>query len=451
MDYYAVLEISPDSSVDEIRKAYHKMALRYHPDKCQEEGSEEKFRNVVESYEVLSDSFKRRRYDLSRKLEDDYQFQLAPEILKFTKFFFSEENMKKFTHLKDSLTYEIKNFGINFNFDFMLHSFLNNIRNGRYQNLIDEYHNFNKFYEADTVNLNTSFENLKKKYQEKINRKKNEKPLGSETKPVQPETRIKKMDFINPTVFQGRCININVNVNLENIFQRDFKVAEIPVDVKCPKCMGLGVVKEEPNINRKNKNSRNKKKKNNSRKKQDTSYSDKKICSRCNGLTKIKETKSYIIDTSMDRMCYLEDYYMSLEEGYYDIIFNIKVKPHPLFYVDKKHRYDIFYKKEITIKEYYYGGCFNLPYLNGEDIEIKWDGWNNGKLENTLIYTNLGLYMIPDNNYVVKNQDSICQKEINLSNQRGNLYVKLILKIPILDTEKLENPLVSSIFSKISE
>ena len=42
MDYYAVLEISPDSSVDEIRKAYHKMALRYHPDKCQEEGSEEK-------------------------------------------------------------------------------------------------------------------------------------------------------------------------------------------------------------------------------------------------------------------------------------------------------------------------------------------------------------------------------------------------------------------------
>ena len=73
------------------------------------------------------------------------------------------------------------------------------------------------------------------------------------------------------------------------------------------------------------------------------------------------------------------------------------------------------------------------------------------KLENTLIYTNLGLYMIPDNNYVVKNQDSICQKEINLSNQRGNLYVKLILKIPILDTEKLENPLVSSIFSKITE
>ena len=53
-----------------LEKAYHKMALRYHPDKCTEKNAEEKFRNVVEAYEVLVDPVKRRRYDLSRKLDD---------------------------------------------------------------------------------------------------------------------------------------------------------------------------------------------------------------------------------------------------------------------------------------------------------------------------------------------------------------------------------------------
>ena len=88
MDYYEILGVKSNVNSCEIRKAYHKMALKYHPDKCQEEYSEEKFKNVVEAYEVLSDSVKRRRYDLSRKLEDSYKFTLSPDIFKFTKFFF---------------------------------------------------------------------------------------------------------------------------------------------------------------------------------------------------------------------------------------------------------------------------------------------------------------------------------------------------------------------------
>jgi molecular chaperone DnaJ len=60
-DYYEVLGVSKNASDDEIKKAYRKAAIKYHPDK--EGGSEEKFKEIGEAYEVLKDSQKRQRYD----------------------------------------------------------------------------------------------------------------------------------------------------------------------------------------------------------------------------------------------------------------------------------------------------------------------------------------------------------------------------------------------------
>jgi len=60
-DYYEILGIQKGASEDEIKKAYRKAAVQYHPDK--EGGDEAKFKEVSEAYEVLKDSSKRQRYD----------------------------------------------------------------------------------------------------------------------------------------------------------------------------------------------------------------------------------------------------------------------------------------------------------------------------------------------------------------------------------------------------
>lgn len=62
-DYYKVLGIAKTAKDDEIKKAYRKMALRFHPDKNKTIGAEEKFKEVAEAYEVLSDKKKRDIYD----------------------------------------------------------------------------------------------------------------------------------------------------------------------------------------------------------------------------------------------------------------------------------------------------------------------------------------------------------------------------------------------------
>lgn len=63
MDYYQVLGVKKTANKDEIKKAYHKLALKYHPDKNTDKNTDQKFRSVNEAYETLKDDQKRQIYD----------------------------------------------------------------------------------------------------------------------------------------------------------------------------------------------------------------------------------------------------------------------------------------------------------------------------------------------------------------------------------------------------
>ena len=64
-DYYQILGVSSEASAQDIKKAFRRLALRYHPDRNPDtpKQAEEKFKEINEAYQVLSDEQKRRQYD----------------------------------------------------------------------------------------------------------------------------------------------------------------------------------------------------------------------------------------------------------------------------------------------------------------------------------------------------------------------------------------------------
>jgi curved DNA-binding protein len=79
-DYYAVLGVSREASQDEVKRAYRRLARKYHPDVSKEANAEERFKEVQEAYEVLKDPEKRAAYDqVGRGFRPGQDFRPPPD------------------------------------------------------------------------------------------------------------------------------------------------------------------------------------------------------------------------------------------------------------------------------------------------------------------------------------------------------------------------------------
>ncbi|KAJ3415750.1 hypothetical protein HDV05_004214 [Chytridiales sp. JEL 0842] len=72
LDFYEVLQVPENASDDDIRKAYIKESLRWHPDRNPDPNSTSKFQNVASAYYVLSDKERRASYDRARRANEKY-------------------------------------------------------------------------------------------------------------------------------------------------------------------------------------------------------------------------------------------------------------------------------------------------------------------------------------------------------------------------------------------
>ncbi|MDK2819596.1 MAG: DnaJ domain-containing protein [Mycoplasmataceae bacterium] len=85
-NYYKILNVSPKSDINEIKKAYKILAMKYHPDRNSTISAEKKFRKITEAYDVLSNPTLKNSYDentttrnLDYKTEETMKLDSKPE------------------------------------------------------------------------------------------------------------------------------------------------------------------------------------------------------------------------------------------------------------------------------------------------------------------------------------------------------------------------------------
>ena len=107
-NYYEILGVDNNCDINEIKKAYKKLALKYHPDKNNgDKESELKFQEVAEAYAVLNDPNKRKMYDLTGEA-DDFQFNMGEDFDPFSLFNnIFKSHMDSFANMKYEKNFDL--------------------------------------------------------------------------------------------------------------------------------------------------------------------------------------------------------------------------------------------------------------------------------------------------------------------------------------------------------
>ena len=148
-DYYKILGIEKNATESEIKKAYRKLALKWHPDKNpnNKKEAEEKFKKINEAYSILSDKNKRNEYD-NGGMNFDFKGFNADDI--FKDFFGGKDPFSEFFKFDDDIGINFGGFGNNFD--------------GKFSNSFSSTRSFTKTVNGKTIQRTeeTTYKNGKK-------------------------------------------------------------------------------------------------------------------------------------------------------------------------------------------------------------------------------------------------------------------------------------------------
>ena len=381
MDYYQILGINKKSSPDEIKTAYKKLAVKYHPDRHfdinMKKECEEKFKQVSEAYQVLSDFEKKQKYDLFNQIDFD-DFQNPSDIFK--------------SIFKSLPSEYIQSYSIFF--DKILNSPEVELTNKVFEKYAPENKYFNSIknimqFVHQNINNNYNYRHTDDKYtqdkytDENINQPKehNEKKnLNSQSKTYEYE------DSINQKISNVVKINQDSDINHQNSYFDEEKKKRTDNIVTTIVVTLEEVYKQEfkkVDINRIRKN-------------KEGNFD--------------REKKTFIIPVFQEKIIFKEE---ADELPNYDlagdIIIYLKIAKHHLF--QRLRNNNLLFNIDVTLYEYYYGTTKNITFLDSSNLHI-----NSGQ------------------NLHKSNIKKINSKGLPFDNNKfGDLYIKFNLKLPSID------------------
>jgi DnaJ-class molecular chaperone len=224
-DYYKILEIERNASEDDIKKSYRKLALKYHPDRCKDVGTEDKFKEISEAYSVLSSPDKKRTYDVMGNSED-FNFNGEDPFSVFNNIF--QQHLSTFMNMKyeneinvDNILNNLSGGKMNSPFSFgNVHIKVHTFSDSDFKNPFDMINNLsNPFDIMNNLSSNLDDDEIEEDmYNKKTSKYSNKSSKNDSNKSSKNNKSIKTKSKTKP-----EDIIINIDVNFCDIYNEEKK------------------------------------------------------------------------------------------------------------------------------------------------------------------------------------------------------------------------------------